>query len=76
MPQLSVLFVGMGQIFSFSTDILWPYAHSTPCLAMTTQLTAIHLMFSFEVSINIVHLITDTTGRQELRRLGDCIASS
>jgi hypothetical protein len=43
---------------------------------MTTQLTAIHLMFSFEVSINIVHLITDTTGRQELRRLGDCIASS
>jgi hypothetical protein len=75
MPQLYVLFVGMGQNFSFSTDILWLYAHSTPCLAMITQLTAIRLMFSFEVSINIVHLITDTAGRQELRSLRDCIAS-
>lgn len=62
MSQLFVLFTGMVQTFSFSIGIHWLFARSIRCLVMTTQLTAIRLMFSFEVNNNnIVNLITDST---------------
>ena len=45
--------VGTAQTSTSSTGILWPCARSTPCLALTTRLTAILSMSSFKVIIYI-----------------------
>ena len=51
-----LLNAGMALSSIYSTAILWLSDHSTPCLAVTIQLIAIHLMSLFEASIWLFHL--------------------
>ncbi|CAD6231201.1 unnamed protein product [Miscanthus lutarioriparius] len=61
----------MARISSFSIDILWLSVHSTPCLVMTTQLTAILLMSSFEKDLNQFNNISQMQWKKNMEKLLD-----